>query len=353
MKKMKFFAMTFAAIVAVAFSACTPEEPNNPGNGGDDDGDKTENVTKVQLQTIETFWIQEIDGIEQYQLQSSIKDGNKNVSYVVSIGAYANDQAGLVDGTYNLSSDETTLKPEIIYSFTKQTIEGTDTAQVAAEKAVLVVATEGDNVNYKFNVSYADGVNEEITYNGKVPEVTDANGLWEPETPSTLNISADLCGYGITDLTPYGYDYAQIELILLNQTAQDEAYFIGALTSDENKKATELPTGTFSITAEGMMGDDFFFPGTYFDQYPYIYASETEGMYWPQSGTITINKDGENYTITMSVLSYYGSTLNINFTGEAINLYETSNSPMRIAPKNKVSAKAPFHSAIKPIRIVK
>lgn len=354
---MKFFAMAFAAIVAVAFSACNQNQPTNPGGGNNNEGNDTtttENVIKVQLSTMEAFWIQEIGGIEQYQLQSSIKDGNKNVTYIMSIGAYTSDKAGLVDGTYNLAaSDEQELKAETIYGITKQTIEGNDTTEVTAEQAALNVTIEGDNVNYKFDVSFADGVKEEITYNGKAPEVIDANGLWEPETPSTLNISADLCGYGITDLTPYGYDYAQIELILLNQTTQDEAYFIGALTSDENKKATELPTGTFSITAEGMMGDDFFFPGTYFDQYPYIYASETEGMYWPQSGTITIDKDGENYTITMSVLSYYGSTLNINFTGEAINLYETSNSPMRIAPKNKVSAKAPFHSAIKPIRIVK
>lgn len=360
MKKMKFFAMAFAAIVAVAFSACNQNQPTNPGGGNNNEGNDTtttENVIKVQLSTMEAFWIQEIEGIEQYQLQSSIKDGNKNVTYIMSIGAYTSDKAGLVDGTYNLAaSDEQELKAETIYGITKQTIEGNDTTEVTAEQAALNVTIEGDNVNYKFNVSFADGVKEEITYNGKAPEVIDANGLWEPETPSEITINADACGYGIIYLGDYyaDADYSQIELILINQTTQDEAYFTGILSSTANKTATELPVGEFAITNDLYIGDDGFFPGTYFDQYPYVYVSSTNGMYWPQSGSVIIANNEGTYTITISVLSYYGSNITINYTGEVVNVYEeASYAPLKKAPQKTTQPRKSILSNVKPVRFVK
>lgn len=362
MKKMKFFAMAFVAIFALAFCSCEPQnQPNTPSGGNNnDDGngnDTTENIIKVQLSTLEAFWMQELEGIEQYQLQGEFQEENKNVTYIVSIGSYTTDKAGLADGTYNLATDEQELKAETIYGITKQTIEGKDTTQVAAQDAVLNVTIEGDNVNYKFDVTFADGDKEEITYNGKAPEVIDANGLWEPETPSEITINADACGYGIIYLGDYyaDADYSQVELLLLDKTTGDEAYFMGILSSTDNKKATDLPAGEFAITNDLYIGDDGFFPGTYFDQYPYIYVSSTEGMYWPQSGSVTIANNEGTYTITISVLSYYGSNITINYTGEVINLYEeeASYAPLKKAPQKTTLPRKSILSNVKPIRLVK
>lgn len=359
MKKMKFFAMAFAAIVAVAFSACTPEEPNNPGNGGDGDGDKTPTQVEVALEGIlvDTYYGEAfpmVEGTESYTIL--LTNEKENATYSVSLASYPNELAAPVAGKYTVAKQISTAEEATV---TKVIGEGEGAVEVATESGDIVIAGDAKEMEITLNIKLADGESEKLHYKGaaqvleyKMEMYTEFEKL--SITSMTLDNReeySDYNFYAFYSAADAGTAQGQLSAIVsspqyANGIMQLQLCFIFNGTS---KDATSLPAGTFEFANmyNGTMSDTnldfvtasdyliyYFNDGTYFfSEITTITAEGISNIFYPQNGTLKIEAGATEGTMkfTIDATSFNGSTFKGTF--ELPEYVSSSSAPQRLAPK--------------------
>lgn len=141
---------------------------------------------------------------------------------------------------------------------------------------------------------------------------------YEPTTPTELTIAApadsiDILNYG--DIYETGTD--NMTLLLWDDNA---AVSLELFTE---AGATSLPTGTYTFAEDGSAMT--LLPGELaYGLFPSgSYASTEDAVYWLSEGELNINKTDDDYTITGTLKSHFGSTITINYTGKAdVQIYD-------------------------------
>ena len=167
MKKMKFFAMAFAAIVAVAFSACNQNQPTNPDDGNDGN-DTTTTPTQVEVAlegiSVDTYYGEAfpmVEGTESYTIL--LTNEKENATYSVSLASYPNELAAPVAGKYTVAKQISAAEEATV---TKVIGEGEGAVKVACESGDLNIAGNAADMEITLNITLADGESEKLHYKG-------------------------------------------------------------------------------------------------------------------------------------------------------------------------------------------
>ena len=319
----KFFSMAFACVVAaVAFTSC--DKTND--NGGDDvsaDATKTQSFHAAYAGDFYSNNTHNFYGI----LTEGITIGNTSIegtgsAYLYDIISAKADNLYPDVTTYPVSDNQ--AAPSTYQGGEAQNSQGQMVAigtyklcYEAGELVKTLFVVSGDikiEANrFVGNFTYNDGTKETIVYEGKLVFIDespneDDNYQYEPTTASTLNwnlTSAEVLNYGEAAAGIYMFG-----VTLENSNNQMiSLQLFTASTTDIN--------GTYPITKETAVNTCMASPG--FDG-QYIYPSfaatiTSDGYvdvpYYLVSGNVTISATG----ITVSSLSYFGSTVNATYTG--------------------------------------
>lgn len=337
MKKMKFFAMAFAAIFAVAFSACKPQnEPNKPDDGGNGgDGDKTPTQVEVKLQGAYVQVTGEASPEDEaYEIYFKNPEG---IIYSSLFLSYYNNEKGVIDGTYPIV---TTIDKVEVVAFSKMLDAETE---VKAESGSIEVKTNNGETEFTITASFPDGKTEKLHYKGAITyEKIDLQGYLEPTEKTTLTIAGDTT-LGYCEAIPES-EIALCQLVIAKetQTSYTEVQLLGWF-GGANKSSNEIPVGTFPIEylTDANKANDIFLATNYLaykqtqgiGSLVLVETTDKQVVYWPQEGSVTIEKEGNAYNITGTITSYYGSTINFSYNGMIGAFPESNGAPKKLAPK--------------------
>lgn len=359
MKKMKFFAMAFAAIVAVAFSACTPEEPNNPGNGGDGDGDKTPTQVEVALEGIlvDTYYGEAfpmVEGTESYTIL--LTNEKENATYSVSLASYPNELAAPVAGKYTVAKQISAAEEATV---TKVIGEGEGAVEVATESGDIVIAGDAKEMEITLNIKLADGESEKLHYKGaaqvleyKIEMYSEMDKL--AITSMTLDNSEENSKYNFYAFTASSSEYsAQGQLSAVVESPQFTngimQIMLCYLFAGDNKDAQTMPTGEFPFynmyqngeaTSDCVTASDYYIYlmnssgyNLFFSEIYAITANGVADIFYPQTGTLKIEAGSAEGSMkfTIDATSFNGSTFKGTF--ELPEYVQSSSAPQRLAPK--------------------
>lgn len=359
MKKMKFFAMAFAAIVAVAFSACTPEEPNNPGNGGDGDGDKTPTQVEVALEGIlvDTYYGEAfpmVEGTESYTIL--LTNEKENATYSVSLASYPNELAAPVAGKYTVAKQISAAEEATV---TKVIGEGEGAVEVATESGDIVIAGDAKEMEITLNIKLADGESEKLHYKGaaqvleyKIEMYSEMDKL--AITSMTLDNSEENSKYNFYAFTASSSEYsAQGQLSAVVESPQFTngimQIMLCYLFAGDNKDAQTMPTGEFPFynmyqngeaTSDCVTASDYYIYlmnssgyNLFFSEIYAITANGVADIFYPQTGTLKIEAGSAEGSMkfTIDATSFNGSTFKGTF--ELPEYVQSSSAPQRLVPK--------------------
>lgn len=361
MKKMKFFAMAFAAIVAVAFSACNQNPPTNPG-GGNDGNDTTTTPTQVEVALegilVDTYYGESFPVVEETEAYTLILTNEQaGTTYSVSLASYPNDLAAPVEGTYTIVKEIAAAEQATV---TKVIGEGESAVEVSAESGELVIAGNASEMEITLTIALADGDNEKLHYKGSATVV---EYKWEMVseqeelniTSMTLENSADYATYNYYYFLPTSSEYqAQGQLSAIVSSSQYPSgimqIMLGFIFNGEQKTATTLPVGEYPFVnmykGEGtdldfITASDYYiylinsYGGSYFSSEIYTITSDgVTNIFFPQSGTLKIENGTTEGTMkfTIDATSFNGSTFKGTFE-LAEYVEDSSAAPQRLAPK--------------------
>ncbi len=361
MKKMKFFAMAFAAIVAVAFSACKPQnEPNNPDDGNDGN-DTTTTPTQVEVALegilVDTYYGEAfpmVEGTESYTIL--LTNEKENATYSVSLASYPNELAAPVAGKYTVAKQISAAEEATV---TKVIGKGESAVEVSAESGELVIAGNASEMEITLTIALADGDNEKLHYKGatqvlqyRIEMYTELEQL--SITSMTLEDRDEYANYNFYaffSAADAGTAQGQLSAVISSPqyasgVMQLQLCFIFNGTS---KDATSLPVGTFEFANmyNGTMTDtnlDFVTASDYliyyindgsyfFSEITTITAKGITNIFYPQEGTLAIAEGSAEGTMkfTIDATSFNGSTFKGTF--ELPEYVPSSSVPQRLAPK--------------------
>lgn len=133
---------------------------------------------------------------------------------------------------------------------------------------------------------------------------------YEPTTPVEITINAPADSI---EAANYG-DFYEIGMDNINITLWDDDNSV-VLSLNVETGATTLPTGAYTVANDysamtlnaGYLYYGMFTVGSY--------AGNDEAIYWITDGKLDVSETDGIYTISGALKSYYGSTININYTG--------------------------------------
>ena len=361
MKKMKFFAMAFAAIVAVAFSACNNQnQPTNPDDGNDGN-DTTTTPTQVEVALegilVDTYYGESFPVVAETEAYTLILTNEQaGTTYSVSLASYPNDLAAPVEGTYTIVKEIAAAEQATV---TKVIGEGESAVEVSAESGELVIAGNASEMEITLTIALADGDNEKLHYKGSATVV---EYKWEMVseqeelniTSMTLENSADYAKFNYYYFLPASSEYkAQGQLSAVVSSPQYPngimQIMLGFLFNGDQQSAVTLPVGEYPFVnmykGEGtdldfITASDYYiylinsYGGSYFSSEIYTITSDGgTNIFFPQSGTLKIENGTTEGTMkfTINATSFNGSTFQGTF--ELPEYVEPSSAPQRLAPK--------------------
>ena len=361
MKKMKFFAMAFAAIVAVAFSACNNQnQPTNPDDGNDGN-DTTTTPTQVEVALegilVDTYYGESFPVVAETEAYTLILTNEQaGTTYSVSLASYPNDLAAPVEGTYTIVKEIAAAEQATV---TKVIGKGESAVEVSAESGELIIAGNASDMEITLNIALADGDNEKLHYKGSaiVAEYKwESADEYEQLNITSMTVNEELSDYNLYYFTPKeGETVAQGQLSAVVTSPQYPNGMLQLILcfmfNGDQQNAASLPTGTipFANMYNGSMSDanlDFvtasdyyisllnYYGSSYF--FSEIYTIGTEGIIstlYPQEGTLTIEEGSAEGTMkfTIDATSFNGSTFKGTF--ELPEYVPSSSAPQRLAPK--------------------
>lgn len=366
MKKMKFFAMAFAAIVAVAFSACNNQnQPTNPGGGNDnDDGngnDTTTTTTQVEVALagilVDTYYGKSFPIVEETEAYTLILTNEQaGTTYSVSLASYPNDLAAPAAATYKIVKEIAAAEQATV---TKVIGEGESAVEVSAESGELVIAGNASEMEITLTIALADGDNEKLHYKGSATVV---EYKWEMVseqeelniTSMTLENSAENSKYNFYAFTASSSEYsAQGQLSAVVESPQFTngimQIMLCYLFAGDNKDAQTMPTGEFPFynmyqngeaTSDCVTASDYYIYlmnssgyNLFFSEIYAITANGVADIFYPQTGTLKIEAGSAEGSMkfTIDATSFNGSTFKGTF--ELPEYVQSSSAPQRLAPK--------------------
>ena len=244
-------------------------------------------------------------------------------TYTLSSGTYA---AGTFDSGYSLWAEVDSTAAVTTYGIASGTV---------------VITKSGDNFTFKVNLVDSANNVRVGTYTGTLTVYDNTTSeddpyTYEPTTPTTVDFTVPEGGVSIGNWGDYygtGTDNLYVEMV---SSTGDIVLELFAPTG-----TTELPVGVYDFAATGVAGTVL--PGYLYESTSPIgsfAATATGDVFWLQSGSVTVAKSGDVYTITAATQSYYGSTVTITYTGSVAITDETSSSVAAKAAKKLVKKTA-------------
>lgn len=139
---------------------------------------------------------------------------------------------------------------------------------------------------------------------------------WEPTEVSTLNFT--MTNFSALDMTDnLGYKAVYIKM-------ENEEACLATVAFVDYDEACGIAPGTYPVDfsyEEGSVeasvgGDEYLDYETYLQtNYQIIGEEEWYDPYYIVSGSLTVTKTATNFTCTLNGLSYYGSTINVTYSG--------------------------------------
>ncbi len=239
------------------------------------------------------------------------------------------NDAGIIAGKYTFDSKNTfdpmTVATESCYSLYEIDEYGYASPVEAIYFDDVIVSIEQNADGYDLHVALfaKDGKTILVTYSGEVDFQNKYADMLPPAIDKDMNFT---CSYG--ELEYHGDAYYKIDIMANDPYAgqypswgdMDRLNIFLTATEDD---PTGIPSGTYEVGKEGPGG---VVPGEYvFDGYTgYNYGSyyffmdtsvyeETVGYF--ASGTVTVERDGENYMIAVDVVSENGYTIKSTYEG--------------------------------------
>lgn len=361
MEKMKFFAMAFAAIVAVAFNACKPQNEPKPDDGGD--GDKTPTQVEVALEGIlvDTYYGEAfpmVEGTESYTIL--LTNEKENATYSVSLASYPNELAAPVAGKYTVAKQISAAEEATV---TKVIGEGEGAVEVATESGDIVIAGDAKEMEITLNIKLADGESEKLHYKGAAQVLEYKMEMYtEFEKLSITSMTLDNENYAKNNF--YAFTASSSEYSaqgLLSAVVKSPQFTNGImqimlsyLFLGEQKDSQTLPTGEFqfyNMYKDGEAEKDMVTASDYYIYYLNGYASVTgkyyfnseirtitadgvTNIFYPQTGTLKIEAGSAEGSMkfTLDATSFNGSTFKGTFELPEY-VEEPSSAPQRLAPK--------------------
>lgn len=350
MKKMKFFAMAFAAIVAVAFSACKPQNEPNPDDGGD--GDKTPTQVEVKFggMTVQTYRGESMSDERDTYVALFSNETTKDI-YSVAFASHPNDLKAPVTGTYKVVNKLEANDQANIVKY----VGGDVNTKLQVESGTVVVAGDNKEMEITMSISLSDGENEKLHYKGAVEVVEDDYaGYSEPQTPVNIALKSDTAIYAFF---PAEGDYStQTTIQMVDKTNRLSVELYIFYASAENAQAQNQPEGTFNLNFTPGETEDFVQVGDYalWEYYAYqginlpvaMIKQPTEdgqayqAIYFAQTGSVILTKaENDKFNVTLKDwVSYNGSKFSAEFIAnkfiEPIEPEEApAMAPKKLAPK--------------------
>ncbi len=344
MKKMKFFAMAFAAIVAVAFNACKPQNEPNPDDGGDVDKTPTQVEAKLEGMSVLTYRGQSMyKDIEQYSAVFTNEANNEQYS-VTLISYNTNNLKAPAEGTYTIVNELTAADQAAATKLIGET-------KVQVDSGNVVVKGNNTEMEITMNITLSDGEKEIVHYKGAVTvEKFDYAGASEPKNPVNVTLKADTAYYEFYAADDKYLAQSRIQMFDFSQRYHIEFFMF--FQSEANKTAQTQPTGTFTLNMKPSETEDFvqigdyaiyedYYSQGYYPPFTTIKPFDTEGYYtgnilFPQTGTVEITQgEGDAYNIKLTDwVTYNGSKFSGEFVAQKYIEKEESNSaPLKIAAK--------------------
>lgn len=354
MKKTKFYAAAFAALFAVVFSACKD-------NGGNDNPPTPDpEPTKVEMTSLKYAGVDVIKGesaytkFELYRYTFTNKDETEAYGFIFN--SLANDLAGVSAGKYTLKSSTSMLQNVEEAIFAKSS--SGSTSEIIPESGDVEVKTGADGIEITATVTFADGSKYIYHYKGAAPEKIEQNdvlGAGEPTEKKDFTVTADtLVSYsgGMTGVqfedgsTVPAYILSILptdENLTLDKVQEMRLFFYFGATED----ATELLAGDYTIAdlTNENISSNLVLAGNAITVENGLVSLVINGVdnngypleiYWPQTGTVKVEKNGELYSIYVEMDTYFGSKIKAEVKDKKIGIptdESASIAPAKLAPK--------------------
>ena len=257
------------------------------------------------------------------------------------VGEYSMDEyVENEDGEMELEYLPGTWDPEYSYWWNAKTAEATEYGVYFFSEGTVSVEKSGRNYAVKIDLVDENGDAIKWAYVGQI-ELTLDDGYSNPyygeeetedQSLSLSEISATY--YGDNSV---GFPYYYIYLTNNDGTAEVVLYAFGNTSST----ATELTSGEYNVVAVTNIGEFTLLEGSFDGETAeekghFVYGMKGSiallndgqyytGIYYFTGGSLTVNKEGENYTIAGTLTSALGTNVEISYTG-AISIEDATSS---------------------------
>ena len=314
----KYFFIAMAAVLGLAVASCKPEPEVSPLKIEVSDITGEGATITVTCSTTDYFW--------------------RDIALPEDLAAYANP--------YEYWVNEAMITEEYYNEYADAFAQYLDIHSYDEVKAMYLLTTE-ETAECELEpeteyVVYAFRLNEDLTLKSTLIDTVHFTTLegpseeeiyyqLEPTTPVTLDMTATqsaavVCG------NFYNETSSNFAVMFANAANQMLVLDISAANG-----STTLPAGTYTvanptdITAIGA-GQMLAGNAMLYSQYnagTYAVLSDTEAL-WIVNGTLNVQVADGVYTITGKLTSYYGSTVNVSYTG-AIEFQQPQQAAKRVA----------------------
>ena len=313
----KYFFIAMAAVLGLAVASCKPEPEVSPLKIEVSDITGEGATITVTCSTTDYFW--------------------RDIALPEDLAAY--------DNPYEYWVNEAMITEEYYNEYAEAFAQYLDIHSYDEVKAMYLLTTE-DTYDYELDpeteyVVYAFRLNEDLTLKSTLIDTVHFTTLegpseeeiyyqLEPTTPVTLDMTAtQSAAYAYGNF--YNETASNFGVMLANAANQVLVLDISAANG-----STTLPAGTYTVanpadlTAIGA-GQMLAGNAMLYSQYQagtYAILSDTEAL-WIVNGTLNVQVADGVYTITGKLTSYYGSTVNVSYTG-AIE-FQQPQAPKKVA----------------------
>lgn len=306
----KILNLMLVALMATALVACHGNDPKDP----------TENAfCKIEVANVTgtsaDITITPKDTLAPYYVLILPEEYYADYKTLDSLNAYFNEEAEYWAMLYEYFGMEFDIE-ELLYRGVIEApideLEGETTyyiIAVAYDEALQALA--GDIVVKDFTTLVDEGGNEGGN-GGNEGGDDDPYYSFEPTTASTVNLTFPADSAEALNYADYYEVGTNFSVFLWDAQDMISLDFIAPAG------AAQLPAGTYTVATEAY-AENTLAPGNY-----YLYSNNYGGSYaviggaeayWIVGGSIKVALNGNTYNISGALKSYYGSTINVSYTG--------------------------------------
>ena len=189
-------------------------------------------------------------------------------------------------------------------------IEAGEYAQIT--KMMLKITKSGTTYSFKGSFTADQAYTFTATIDEKDMDVYDAEHVYEPETATTVDMSADINDgrIGFKAYPAYSYSLGAIEL----DTPADT---LSLMFLFDDATLTDFPDGTYGFitgqTLETGVLQGFFSEEDGYPVYSILYSNTEMGIFYLVDGTVVVKREAKGIRVTIDAKSFYGSSIKADY----------------------------------------